>query len=112
MAPGFYGRSKGIVFDPADNTRLAGKMEVHERLRFDEHGKPMMYIFSNCEDWIRTVPNLPYDQRKRGDRKREDVDSDAEDHEYDATRYFLMEHPMKAKKKEKKEKKPYSPFDD
>lgn len=112
MAPFFYGNPKGIVFDPADNTRLAGKMEVHERLRFDENGRPMMYIFSNCEDWIRTVPNLPYDLRKRGDRKREDVDSDAEDHDYDATRYFLMEHPLKAKKKERKQPKQFSPFDD
>jgi len=111
MAPGFLGRQKGIVFDPADNTRLAGKMEVHERLRFDENGKPMMYVFNTCKDWIRTVPNLPYDQRSRGDRKREDVDSDAEDHEYDATRYFFMEHPLKAKKKEKKDPKPYSPFE-
>jgi hypothetical protein len=80
MAPGFLGRQKGIVFDPADNTRLAGKMEVHERLRFDDNGRPMMYVFNTCEDWIRTVPNLPYDQKRRGDRKREDVDSDAEDH--------------------------------
>ena len=112
MAPGFYGRHKGITFNPADNTRLAGKMEVHERLRFDENGKPMMYVFSCCEDWIRTVPNLPYSQKAKGDKKREDVDTDAEDHAYDATRYFLMEHPMKAKKKERKVVKPFSPFDD
>ena len=112
MAPGFYGRQKGITFNPADNTRLAGKMEVHERLRFDENGKPMMYIFSNCEDWIRTVPNLPYNQKAKGDKKREDVDTEAEDHDYDATRYFLMEHPLKAKKKERKQPKAFSPFDD
>jgi hypothetical protein len=112
MAPGFYGRQKGVTFNPADNTRLSGKMEVHERLRFDEDGKPMMYIFSNCVDWIRTVPNLPYSQKARGDKKREDVDTEAEDHEYDATRYFLMEHPLKAEKKERKQPKPFSPFDD
>ena len=112
MAPGFLGRRKGIVFDPADNTRLAGKMEVHERLRFDENGRPMMYVFSNCEDWIRTVPNLPYNQKAKGDRKREDVDTEAEDHEYDATRYFFMEHPLKAKKKEKKPPRVFSPYDD
>ena len=112
MAPGFLGRAKGVVFDPADNTRLAGKMEVHERLRFDEEGRPMMYVFSNCEDWIRTVPNLPYNQKAKGDRKREDVDTEAEDHEYDATRYFFMEHPLMAKKKEKKPPKVFSPYDD
>ena len=112
MAPGFYGRQKGITFDPADNTRIAGKMEVHERLRFDENGVPGMYIFSTCDDWIRTVPNLPYSTKKTGNRKHEDIDTDAEDHDYDATRYFLMEHPLKAKKKEKKPPKGYSPFDE
>lgn len=112
MAPGFYGRPYGIVFDPADNTRLSGKMEVHERLRFDDEGHPKMYIFNTCDDWIRTVPNLPYSTKKLGNRKHEDIDTDAEDHDYDATRYFLMEHPLAAKKKEKKTPKAYSPFDD
>ena len=112
MAPGFYGNLKGVVFNPADNTRLPGKMEVHERLRFDENGRPKMYIFNTCDDWIRTVPNLPYSTKKTGNRKHEDIDTDAEDHDYDATRYFLMENPLKAKKKERKEPKPWSPFDD
>jgi hypothetical protein len=82
-------------------------MEVHERLRFDENGHPGMYIFSTCYDWIRTVPNLPYDEKKV-----EDIDTDAEDHDYDATRYFLMDHPMTASKKPPKEYKPWSPFDE
>ena len=112
MAPGFYGRPTGVTFNPGDNTRLSGKMEVHERLWFDDEGKPKMYFFSTCEDWIRTVPNLPYNTKKTGNRKHEDVDSLAEDHDYDATRYFLMEHPLVAKKKERKEKRPFSPFDD
>ncbi|MBP1555589.1 MAG: phage terminase large subunit, partial [Oscillospiraceae bacterium] len=84
MAPGYQGRTKGVLFDKGDNTRIAGKMEVHERMRFDEEGRPGMYIFNTCKDWIRTVPNLPYDEKKR-----EDVDTDAEDHDYDAMRYFL-----------------------
>ena len=111
MSRGYMGQQVGITFTDADNTRLAGKMEVHERLRFDSEGKPMMYIFSCCEDWIRTVPNLPYDQHKRGGKKQEDVDSLAEDHDYDATRYFLMERPLKAKKKEHAQPVPFSPFD-
>ena len=106
MAPGYMGRQKGVFFTKADNTRIAGKMEVHERLRFDENGKPMMYIFSTCHDWIRTVPNLPYD-----DKKVEDIDTDAEDHDYDATRYFLMDHPITASKKPPKKPKVYDPLD-
>lgn len=112
MAPGFYGRQTGVTFNPADNTRLSGKMEVHERLRFDERGRPKMQIFNTCSDWIRTVPNLPYNTKKTGNRKHEDVDSLAEDHDYDATRYFLMEHPLVAKKKEPKKDKVWSPYDD
>ena len=107
MAPGYYGRHKGVVFRKCDKARIAGKMEVHERLRFDQEGKPGMYIFNTCKDWIRTVPNLPYDEKKR-----EDVDTDAEDHDYDATRYFLMDHPITASKKPPREYKPFSPFDE
>jgi hypothetical protein len=107
MAPGYQGRTRGVLFNKADNTRIAGKMEVHERLRFDEDGIPGMYIFSTCTDWIRTVPNLPYDEKKV-----EDIDTDAEDHDYDATRYFLMDHPMTPVKKQPMEPKPWSPFDD
>ena len=107
MAPGYNGRHKGVVFNKGDNSRNAGKMEVHERLRFGPDGKPMMYIFNTCPEWIRTVPNLPYDERKT-----EDIDTDAEDHCYDATRYFLMDHPITASKKPPREYKPFDPFSD
>lgn len=106
MAPGYQGRNTGVLFNRGDNTRLSGKMEVHERLRFDENGVPGMYIFSTCKDWIRTVPNLPYDEKKV-----EDVDTDAEDHDYDAMRYFLMDHPMTPTKKKPREIKQWSPFE-
>ncbi|HEX2999246.1 MAG TPA: hypothetical protein VHR86_03305 [Armatimonadota bacterium] len=68
---------------------MAGKAALHERLRFDKEGKPAVYVFNTCRDWIRTVPSLPYDKRKV-----EDVDTEAEDHAYDDTRYFLMSRPM------------------
>ena len=73
MRPGAWG--PGVIFRPGDNTRLAGKMQMHERLRFDKDGRPMMYVFNTCADWLRTVPNLPYSQTKM-----EDVDTRAEDH--------------------------------
>jgi hypothetical protein len=88
------GAHQGVFFRRGDNTRLAGKMQVHERMRFDEGGRPGMYIFNTCSDWLRTVPNLPY-----SDKKPEDIDTDAEDHDYDATRYFLMAHPVVPKHK-------------
>jgi phage terminase large subunit len=98
---------RGISFNKGDNTRMAGKMQIHERLRFDETDRPMMYIFNTCENWIRTVPNLPYSTKKP-----EDIDTDAEDHDYDATRYFLMDHPIAPTKKPPRTYKPYSPYDE
>lgn len=65
----------GIYFDPADNKRIAGKMQVHYRLAFDEEGYPMMYFFDNCQGIIRTLPELTY-----GDRDPEDVNTKLEDH--------------------------------
>ena len=94
----------GVYFRPGENNRLAGKMELHERLRFDEEGKPKLYVFSTCRDFIRTLPALSYSLRSV-----EDVDSDAEDHIYDETRYFCMARPVKAKEKKTK-RKGFDPF--
>lgn len=83
------GGKPGVYFRKGDNTRMAGKMQFHERLRFDAEGRPKMQIFKNCAQFIRTIPSLPYDIRKA-----EDVDSDAEDHIYDESRYFMMARPV------------------
>ena len=42
-------------------------------------------MFSTCKHWLRTVPSLP-----PSDDNPEDVDTDAEDHAWDATRYGVM----------------------
>ena len=80
----------GVYFEPGDHERLPGWMQVHYRLAFDENGFPMMYVFSNCKAFIRTMPTLMYD-----DHKPEDLDSDGEDHVADEVRYFLMSRPIK-----------------
>ena len=79
----------GVTFRKGDNTRLPGKMQLHERLKFDSDGRPMLYVFENCRDFIRTIPTLVYDARRP-----EDIDSAGEDHIYDETRYFLMSRPI------------------
>jgi hypothetical protein len=107
MAPGYQGRTRDVLFNNGDNTRIAGKRVLHERFRFDQDGIPGLQVFTSCPQWIRTVPNLPYDEKKR-----EDVDTDAEDHHYDETRYVCMDHPMTPSKKPPKEYKPFSPFDE
>ena len=65
----------GVYFNPGDHERLAGWMQVHYRMAFDENGFAMMYVFSNCKAFIRTIPLLMYD-----DHKPEDLDTDGEDH--------------------------------
>ena len=78
-----------VYFEKGDHARINGKMQVHHRLAFDEDGVPMLYVFSTCKHFIRTVPNLVYDQTDV-----EDIDTDGEDHIYDECRYVLMEHPI------------------
>lgn len=79
-----------VYFTAGDNKRIAGWMQMHYRLAFDENGYPMMYIFSNCKAFIRTIPLLLYD-----DHKPEDLDTDGEDHVADEARYFCMTRPIK-----------------
>lgn len=80
---------EGVYFEKADNTRIAGKMQLHNRLAFDDEGIPMLYIFSTCKHFIRTVPALVYSQIDV-----EDIDTTAEDHIYDEVRYIAMANPI------------------
>ena len=75
----------GIQFQRGSNERIAGKMQFHNRLAFDEDGVPMYYVFNTCEDFIRTIPDLVYSEIKV-----EDVDTKQEDHIYDEARYAIM----------------------
>ena len=82
----------GVYFDKGKNARISGKMQLHYRLAFDDKGYPMMYVFNTCRQFIRTLPNLVYSTVRV-----EDIDTDTEDHDYDAARYFLMENPIAAR---------------
>lgn len=82
----------GVYFGKGDNTRLAGKMQVHYRLAFDDGGRPMLYVFDTCKHFIRTIPTLVYDATKA-----EEVNTDQEDHIYDMLRYVAMIHKIKAR---------------
>lgn len=95
----------GLWFDKGINDRIAGWMQVHERLRFDENGRAMMYIFENCKDAIRTIPLMMYDEHKP-----EDLDTELEDHICDEVRYFCMMRPIAPRKIEVKEKPLYDPL--
>ena len=83
--------AEGVYWDRADNTRLAGKQQLHNRLAFREGGIPMFYVFSTCPHFIRTIPSLIYSQMDV-----EDVDTTGEDHIYDECRYVCMQNPCAA----------------
>ena len=80
----------GVYFEPGDNQRLPGWMQVHYRLAFDEEGYPQMYVFRNCRAFIRTIPLLTVDPHRP-----EDLDTDLEDHVADEVRYMCMARPIK-----------------
>lgn len=82
---------EGVYFIKANNSRLLGWAQIHDRLAFDEDGTCKLYFFSSCTQCIRTLPALPYSM---GKGKAEDVDTESEDHLADAIRYMLMERPL------------------
>lgn len=86
--------SAGPVFRRADNKRvtargaMGGWDQLRARLRGDADGHPMLFFFENCLHTIRTLPALQHDE----DRP-EDLDTTAEDHAADETRYACMSRP-------------------
>lgn len=84
--------SCGLRLFDGNKDRAAGNVEVLERLSLQASGKPRVYIFGDrCPNLARTLPNL------RGDPKRpDDVDTDQEDHAFDALKYLLLDWPITA----------------
>jgi hypothetical protein len=90
-------QQEGIPLVKATNDRLSGWQRVHSYLAegpacphhraLGQDMCPMLHVFENCTELIRTLPALPYNTTG----KLEDVDTDAEDHAPDALRYLLME---------------------
>lgn len=86
-----------VYWNPGDNHRIAGKMQYHYRLAFDEDGRAMFYVFNTSKNFIRTFPNLVYDEKHV-----EDIDTTQEDHIYDECRYVLMSRVIATRKNVKK----------
>lgn len=95
---------------PADKNRVAGKVQLHERLKLSETGRPGLQFFSSCPNVIRELTSLPYSSTNP-----EDVDTKAEDHAYDALRYMIMSRPRRQTTEEAlfefKKQASYQPFD-
>lgn len=58
---------------------------MHQLLAEAPDGKPYVQILHTCHNLIKTLPNLPYDEKKP-----EEIDPRAEDHAYDSLTYGLM----------------------
>ena len=101
------GEKFGVYFEKGDNKRIPGWMQVHYRLSFDKEGIPMMYVFSNCEGFIRTMPSLVFSKTHP-----EDLDTEGEDHIADEVRYMCMAHPIEPEKAAKTEIKVYNPLEE
>ena len=72
----------------ADKNRIQGKIQIHERLKTNDKGRPKLQIFKTCPNLIREIQSIPLDPNKP-----EDVDTKASDHAYDALRYLIMSRP-------------------
>ncbi len=83
---------KGCRWRPSDRSRgsrIAGKNEIHRRLQVDEFTEePRLVFFNTCHNTISQLPAIPLDKNNP-----EDVDTNAEDHLYDALRYGIMTRP-------------------
>ena len=95
-----------VYFERGDHARIDGKMQVHHRLAFDEAEVPMLYVFSTCRHFIRTVPALVYDEKDV-----EDIDTDGEDHIYDELRYVCMKNPIAPPQRRAPALAAYDPLD-
>jgi hypothetical protein len=71
--------------------RVKAIHDLLEPLKNDPLKRPGMVIFRNCKNLIRTLPALPKDETNS-----EDIDTDAEDHAFDALTYGLQFKPSTA----------------
>jgi hypothetical protein len=87
---------EGVQWIKADNNRVLGRQQIHERLKLDEQGEPGLYLPTTGKDaevlWkslqsLIEHPNDPEDI----------VQKNTWDHGYDLLRYALMYRPSKPK---------------
>lgn len=72
------------LMQPASNDRIGGWENLHNWLSIAPDGLPYWIITENCQDLIRTLPQIVHDETNV-----EDVDTGGEDHAPDAARYML-----------------------
>lgn len=90
-------KHRGIVWERADKgpgSRVQGWEQLRRRLKATKRIEgtirevPGLFISTECQHWLRTVPVLPRDEDKV-----DDVNTEAEDHVGDESRYMLRFEP-------------------
>jgi len=76
-------RDRGVIWHQADKAKGSRINGAHELVSMLKEEK--LKVFSSCYHWLRTVPSIP-----RSSKNPDDVDTDAEDHCYDSTRYGVV----------------------
>ena len=72
--------------DKSTGSRVIGLQLIRDRLKACDKGEGEgLYFFDHCVGCLRTLPSLPRDEKNP-----EDVDTEAEDHIYDALRYRVL----------------------
>lgn len=91
---------KWIKADKGPGSRKQGWEQMRQLLK---NSLPLMngirenkglFVFDNCEHWLRTVPVLP-----RSDSDLDDVDTESEDHAGDESRYEIRKRNLKPTKR-------------
>lgn len=88
--------SMGCRWRPSDRSagaRVAGKNQLHQRLKVnDETGQPGIVFFNSCRQIIADLPVIPSDPKGS-----DDIDARyRSDHAYDSVRYGIMSRPRAA----------------
>ncbi len=78
-----YGTA-GVALTKGDNHRINGVRKVHRLLANLPDGRPGLIVSESCPNLIKQLQNLAASRRDP-----EDVDTNNEDHAYDALRYLL-----------------------
>lgn len=83
----------GIYLSPGDASRAIKIRQFRERLAMPKDGSPpMMLVYSTCDQFIRTIPDIVVNPNNP-----EDVDDKGEDHVYDEACHVCMARPLSLK---------------
>jgi phage terminase large subunit len=80
-----FGPDYRYLLQPANNDRIGGWAILRNWLSLAPDGLPYLIIGQNCQELIKTLPQLIHDENHV-----EDVDTEGPDHQADALRYLVM----------------------